>query len=52
MSMNNIVKPSLSQLPIEDIAAELKSDKDNRRFMTKITSYFIKSIKERAYLNV
>ena len=35
MSMNNIVKPSLSQLPIEDIAAELKSDKDNRRFMTK-----------------
>ena len=32
---NNIVKPSLSFLPMEDIAAELRSDKDNRRFMTK-----------------
>lgn len=33
--MANIVKPSLSFLPMEDIAAELKSEKDNRRFMTK-----------------
>lgn len=33
--MSNIVKPSLSFLPMEDIAAELRSEKDNRRFMTK-----------------
>lgn len=32
--MNN-VRPSLSFLPMEDIAAELRSEKDNRRFMTK-----------------
>lgn len=33
--MSNIVKPSLSLLPMEDIAAELKSNKPNRKFMTK-----------------
>lgn len=32
---NNIVKPSLSFLPMEDIAAELRTNKDNRKFMTK-----------------
>lgn len=31
----NVVKPSLSCLPMEDIAAELRSSKDNRRFMTR-----------------
>lgn len=33
--MSNIVRPSLSLLPMEDIAAELKSNKPNRKFMTK-----------------
>lgn len=33
--MANIVKPSLSFLPMEDIAAELRSEKANRRFMTR-----------------
>lgn len=33
--MPNIVKPTLSFLPMEDIAAELKSNKNNRKFMTK-----------------
>lgn len=33
--MSNIVKPSLAFLPMEDIAAELKSNKTNRKFMTK-----------------
>ena len=32
--MNN-VRPSLSMLPIDDIAAELKSNKANRKFMTR-----------------
>lgn len=31
----NIVRPSLSLLPMEDIAAELKSEKPNRKFMTR-----------------
>lgn len=31
----NLTKPSLSLLPIEDIAAELKSNKANRNFMTR-----------------
>lgn len=31
----NIVTPSISFLPMEDIAAELKSDKINRGFLTK-----------------
>lgn len=33
--MSNIMKPTLSQLPVNDLAAELKSDKPNRKFMTK-----------------
>ena len=32
--MANVLKPSLSFLPMEDIAAELKSNKNNRKFMT------------------
>lgn len=31
----NLTRPSLSFLPMEDIAAELKSDKINRKFMTR-----------------
>lgn len=31
----NLTRPSLSLLPMEDIAAELKSNKANRMFMTK-----------------
>lgn len=31
----NLTRPSLSLLPMEDIAAELKSDKANRKFMTR-----------------
>lgn len=31
----NFTRPSLSFLPMEDIAAELRSEKQNRRFMTK-----------------
>ena len=31
----NIIRPSLTLLPMEDIAAELKSDKSNRKFMTR-----------------
>lgn len=31
----NITRPSLSFLPMEDIAAELKSEKSNRKFMTR-----------------
>lgn len=31
----NLTRPSLSFLPMDDIAAELKSDKTNRRFMTR-----------------
>lgn len=33
--MSNIIRPSLSLLPMEDIAAELKSNKPNRKFMTR-----------------
>lgn len=31
----NLTRPSLSFLPMEDIAAELKSNKSNRKFMTR-----------------
>lgn len=31
----NLTRPSLSLLPMEDIAAELKSNKANRKFMTR-----------------
>ena len=31
----NIVKPSLSLMPMEDIASELRTNKPNRNFMTK-----------------
>lgn len=31
----NLIKPSLSLLPMDDIAAELKSNKVNRNFMTR-----------------
>ena len=31
----NLTRPSLSFLPMEDIAAELKSNKANRKFMTR-----------------
>ena len=31
----NLIKPSLSLLPMDDIAAKLKSNKVNRNFMTR-----------------
>lgn len=33
--MNNIIKPSISFLPMDDIAALLRSDQDGMRFMTR-----------------